>query len=87
MEGSGVCYDKGATDCNDAAVIRCRSSRSCPIGTACVKTICDCGDATTGVCIGTAGCGDEGTAVMGGLVRIGETEKRRRNMRGLGHTL
>ena len=49
----------------------------CPIGMACVPDVCNCGNAPEGegICVSTEGCGDQGTNVMGSLVRIGEMEK------------
>lgn len=84
VEGNGICFDKGRFRCEDSALPQCRASRDCPIGSACVLDYCNCGTAPTrGICVGTEGCGDAGVEVMGALVRIGETEKRRRVNRGL----
>jgi len=87
MDGAGVCYDKDATNCSDPGILQCRTSASCPIGTVCMPNVCDCADTTKGICVGTTGCGDEGLSVMGGLIRIGEMEKRRRTVRGVANQL
>ena len=89
VEGNGVCFDKSAYHCDDSSLVRCSSSDfrhgGCPIGSVCVSDVCNCGvEPPMGICVATTGCGDEGTNAMGALVRIGEMERRRRTVRGLG---
>lgn len=57
----------------------------CPIGSVCVRDVCNCGAVpAAGICVSTSGCGDSGTNILGSLVRIGEMERRRRAARGVG---
>jgi len=79
VEGNGICFDKNKFKCDDTALPRCKLSMDCPVGSACVIEYCDCGTApSSGVCVRTDGCGDGGADVFGALVKVGETERRRR---------
>jgi hypothetical protein len=84
VEGNGVCFDKDTYRCGDPS-LGCERDVDCDVGNVCVADVCagNCDPLPpTGICVGTAGCGDQGTNVMGALVRIGEMERRRRAVRG-----
>ena len=89
VEGNGICFDKNKYRCDDVGLIRCQASAygrgGCPVGSACVREYCNCGVSPySGICVRTDGCGDAGVQVLGALVRVGEMERRRRTVRGVG---
>ncbi|KAF2130382.1 hypothetical protein P153DRAFT_384659 [Dothidotthia symphoricarpi CBS 119687] len=86
-QGSGICFDKARYQCSDPSLQKCRTTfgrvGGCPVGSVCVKSICNCSDGpqddNVGICVSSAGCGETGAQVLGPLVRIGQMEKRRRS--------
>jgi hypothetical protein len=86
IENNPICFDKNAYRCNDTTLLECDQTDfgpgGCPIGNACVASVCNCGSLPPrGICVRTSGCGDGGVEFMGELMKIGEMEKRRRTFR------
>jgi hypothetical protein len=72
-----VCFDAARYRCNatDPAPVRCVATAGCDVGFVCVREFCACDGTTTGICVGTDGCGRGGADAGGEMVGFGEFGK------------